>query len=337
MGIEMIRDILTVDNLDGGYEVFIGGKRRVFVHAVDNVSLTLRNNEVLGIAGESGCGKSTLAKMIYGAIIPPLIVRSGNISLSTKNGDIVELNKLDIDEIRKKIWWLEISYIPQNSMNVLNPLKRIKDQFINIFKYHDIEIDRDEIMKYLKDTLSILGLPPEVINAYPHQLSGGMRQRVVIALSLLFNPRIVLADEPTTAVDVVTQRIILSLIKEWRENNKSSLILISHDMSVHAYMDDRVAIMYAGNIVEVGDTFDIFKEPLHPYTRALIESLIRKGDKSLRKGLTGQPPDLVNPPPGCRFHPRCPYAMDICRSKEPPSISLDKDRYVRCWLYTNLR
>ncbi len=333
----MARDILIMNNLDGGYEVFIGGKRRVFVHAVDNVSLTLRDSEVLGIAGESGCGKSTLAKMIYGAIVPPLLVRSGSIFLYTRDGNVVELNRLSIEEVRKKIWWLEMSYIPQNSMNVLNPLKRIKDQFINVFKYHNMEMDKNEVMRHLKDILSSLSLPPEVINAYPHQLSGGMRQRVVIALSLLFNPRIVIADEPTTAVDVVTQRIILSLIREWRENSKSSLMLISHDMSVHAYMDDRVAVMYAGNIVEVGNVFDVFKEPLHPYTRALIESLIRKGDKTIRKGLAGQPPDLVNPPPGCRFHPRCPFAMDICRREEPPAVSLGKDRYVKCWLYASKR
>ncbi len=222
-------------------------------------------------------------------------------------------------------------------MNVLNPLKRIKDQFLNVFKYHDIEIDKEDFMKHLREMLNVMGLPPEVINAYPHQLSGGMRQRVVIALSLLFNPRIVIADEPTTAVDVVTQRTILSLIKGWRENNKSSLILISHDMSVHAYMDDRIAIMYAGNIVEIGNVFEVFKEPLHPYTKALIDSLIRKGDRTIRKGLMGQPPDLINPPPGCRFHPRCPFAMDICRVKEPPTIFLDKDRYVKCWLYVNTR
>jgi peptide/nickel transport system ATP-binding protein len=337
MGVEMARDILVMNNLDGGYEVFIGGKRRVFVHAVDNVSLTLRDSEVLGIAGESGCGKSTLAKMIYGAIVPPLLVRSGSIFLYTRDGNVVELNRLSIEEVRKKIWWLEMSYIPQNSMNVLNPLKRIKDQFINVFKYHNMEMDKNEVMRHLKDILSSLSLPPEVINAYPHQLSGGMRQRVVIALSLLFNPRIVIADEPTTAVDVVTQRIILSLIREWRENSKSSLMLISHDMSVHAYMDDRVAVMYAGNIVEVGNVFDAFKEPLHPYTRALIESLIRKGDKTNRKGLAGQPPHLVNPPPGCRFHPRCPFAMDICRREEPPAVSLGKDRYVKCWLYASKR
>ncbi|MCS7111416.1 MAG: ABC transporter ATP-binding protein [Ignisphaera sp.] len=332
----MPKNILSVENLNGGYEVFVG-RRRVFVHAVDDVTFSLHNNEVLGVAGESGCGKSTLAKMIYGAIIPPLLVKGGSISITTKGGEVLNINKLSIDEVRRKIWWIEISYIPQNSMNVLNPLKRIKDQFIDVFRYHGIKMDKTETVEHLRDTLTTLGLPPEVINAYPHQLSGGMRQRVVIALSLVFNPRIILADEPTTAVDVVTQRTILSLLKEWRENNKSSLVLISHDMSVHAYMDDRIAIMYAGNVVELGSSLDIFKEPLHPYTRALIESLIRKGDKSIRKGLAGQPPDLINPPPGCRFHPRCPYVMNICRSEEPVTTFLDNDRYVRCWLYTSSR
>ncbi|MEM0026946.1 MAG: ABC transporter ATP-binding protein [Ignisphaera sp.] len=328
--------ILTANNLDGGYEVFVG-ERRVFVHAVDNVTLELYKDEVLGIAGESGCGKSTLIKMIYGAIIPPLVIRRGEVSIVTRNGDSLKLNKLGIDYIRKNIWWLEMSYIPQNSMNVLNPLKKIKDQFIDVYKYHGINVEKSEYVEKLKETLKIMGLPPEVINAYPHQLSGGMRQRVVIALSLIFNPRIVLLDEPTTAVDVMTQRIILSLLKEWREDNKSSFILVSHDMSVHAYMDDRIAVMYAGNIVETGNVLEVFKEPLHPYTKALIDSLIRKGDKTLRKGLAGSPPDLINPPPGCRFHPRCPYAMDICRVREPPEIRLDNRRFVKCWLYANSR
>ena len=160
-----------------------------------------------------------------------------------------------------------------------------------------------------------------------------MKQRIVIALALLFDPKVILADEPTTAVDVVTQLGILTSLKEWLRERRSSMIIISHDMSVHAYMDDDIAIMYAGSIVERGEVEDVFNEPLHPYTKLLISSLIKKGDKSTKIGIAGSPPDLSKPPPGCRFHPRCPQAMDICRKEEPPKSRIGKDRLVACWLY----
>ncbi|MDK6028496.1 ABC transporter ATP-binding protein [Ignisphaera sp. 4213-co] len=325
--------VLRAVNLDGGYVIGSSEKELRFVHAVRNVSLNLNYNEILGIAGESGCGKSTLAKILYGAVDPPLVLRRGSIYLHTSEGRIVDITKLDKEDLAKRIWWREISYIPQNSMNVLNPMKRIRDTIIETFKFHGIEISKDEVTKYVRDLFDFVGLPTDVLNAYPHQLSGGMRQRVVITLAMMLNPRIIIADEPTTAVDVVTQLNILTFLREYQNSKKSSIVIISHDMGVHAYMDTAIAIMYAGSIVEYGKSEEVFQEPLHPYTKMLMSSLIVRGDKGLKRGIPGSPPDLRNPPSGCKFHPRCPFAMDICRKEEPPIIEISKNRFVTCWLY----
>jgi len=322
----MSEDIVTISNLDAVY--VIDPEKKIYVHAVNDVSLQVKKGEVLGIAGESGCGKSTLAKTIYGFILPPLTVRKGSVIFKVDDKEYNILN-MSLDERRRRLWWKIISYIPQNAMNVLNPVERIRDHFIEIFRYHSNHVDIGFVERFIES----IGLKKDVLNAYPHQLSGGMRQRIVIALALILSPLIVIADEPTTAVDVVLQRGILQLLLEFHKKYNNTMILITHDMGVHAMVTDRVAVMYAGNIVEVGKTSEIFEKPLHPYTQALINSLPRIGDKSPRAGLAGSPPDLRSPPPGCRFHPRCPFAMDICRREKPPLIEVEKGHFAACWLY----
>jgi len=319
-----------VDRVYGGYEVKTY-EEQFYVDAVSGVTLEAYENEVLGIAGESGCGKSTLLKIIYGYVKPPLTVRSGRVLVDTGKGSIDVLS-MDLEERRSRIWWRYISYIPQNAMNVLNPTSRIRDHFAEVLRLHQ-GLDREEAYRVAAEYVTQLGLPRDVVNAFPHQLSGGMRQRVVIALALIMKPRVVLADEPTTALDVVVQRGILQTLIERQRELRNTLILVTHDMGVHAMLTDRIAIMYAGKIVEIGRTEEVFEKPLHPYTRMLIESLPRLGDKRVRKGLAGQPPDLRSPPPGCRFHPRCPYTTDRCRREEPPLVEVEKGHWVACWLY----
>jgi len=308
---------------------------RCYIHAVDDVSFFINKNEVFGIAGESGCGKSTLVKVLYGFIKPPLTVISG--SVTYKLGDnMINILSLKDEELRK-LRWNVISYIPQSSMNVLNPTMRIKDQFLEVIKAHRGINDKNKINELIEKHIQELGLPLEVLTSFPHQLSGGMRQRVVIALATILRPKVILADEPTTALDVVVQRGVLQLLLRIHRKLKSTLVLVTHDMGVHANIADRIAIMYAGKIVEIAPTEELFENPLHPYTRFLINSLPKIGDKSKRSSVGGQPPSLRYPPPGCRFHPRCPLKKAICSEKEPPLNKVNSDHYVSCWLYSEVK
>ncbi|MEM0488231.1 MAG: ABC transporter ATP-binding protein [Candidatus Bathyarchaeia archaeon] len=320
--------ILRIDNLRAGYSL---GRR--FVDAVSDVSLELNYGEIFGLAGESGCGKSTLLKIIYGYTEPPLTRLRGSLTLKTKEG-MLNLHELNMDELRKKVWWKYVTWVPQGAMSILNPTLRIRDHFIEMFKLHsNFKIHKKEAYNRIVEHLKNLGLSKEVADTYPTQLSGGMKQRVVIALALLFNPLLVLADEPTSALDVVNQKVILEQLLMLQKEHGFTLILVSHDINVHGVLTDRMGIMYAGKIVEIGYTEKVFADPLHPYTKALIESLPRIGDKVVRKGLYGSPPNLSTPPSGCRFHPRCPYAMDICKREEPPMIEIENKRRTQCWLY----
>ncbi len=319
----MTKYVLEVEHLKTYYYTYKG-----IVRGVDDVSFKLKEGESLGIAGESGCGKSTLAYSLLKLVPPPGRIVGGKILID--GHDIVKMSE---GEVRSKIRWKKISMVFQGAMNALNPVYTVGYQLAEPLIYHK-GYSKKEAIEEAKKYLEMVGLAPEIVNRYPHELSGGMKQRVVIAMALILQPKIVIADEPTTALDVVVQAQILNLLKKLQKELKISIILITHDLSIIAELADKVAIMYAGKIVEFGPLEKVFLEPKHPYTQALLRSIPRlRGAKEKLEWIPGTPPDLRNPPPGCRFHPRCKFAMDICRKDSPPEVYLEPDHRVLCWLY----
>lgn len=318
-----MEDLLKVRELKVYYETKPSPLR-----AVDEVDLNVRKHEIFGIVGESACGKTTLAQAILRLVKPPGRIVQGEVLFKG-----IDLMKLRDDELRT-IRWRQISYIPQSSMNALNPVMKIIDQIADVIKMHEGELSKAELEHRVEDLLISVGLAREVAKMYPHELSGGMRQRAVIAMALALHPELLIADEPTTALDVVVQRGIIQLLKDINKDFGTTIILITHDMAVHGEIADRNAVMYAGKIVEVGSSEKIFSEPLHPYTRFLISSIPYIGEKRKLLGIPGLPPDLRNPPPGCRFHPRCPFYMrGKCDTRTPALIEVGQDRMVACYLY----
>lgn len=296
------------------------------VRAVDGVTLSLERREVLGIAGESGCGKSTLAWSILGMVPPPGRIVSGSIVV-----DGIDITKLSEDELRRRIRWKKVSMIFQGAMNSLNPVYTAGAQIEEVLTYHG-RMSKVEARRRVYELLESVGLDRSIANRYPHELSGGQKQRVVIAMALALEPDIVIADEPTTALDVVVQAQILNLMKRLQREKGISIILITHDLAVIAEMSDNIAIMYAGKIVEYGSSEQIFYKPRHPYTHLLMKAVPKlKGPKESLIYIPGQPPDLINPPRGCRFAPRCPYAMEICR-EDPPEFKPEPRHMSACWL-----
>jgi peptide/nickel transport system ATP-binding protein len=315
--------LLKVEGLTVAFES--NGKRLL---AVNDANLEILEGEIFGLAGESACGKTTLANSILRLIKPPGRILKGRVVF-----DGVDLLSLDEEEFRK-IRWEKIAYIPQASMNALNPVMRIYDQILDVVKAHRKDFSEDEIRKRAEEIFASVGLAPDVLKMYPHELSGGMRQRVIIAMSLILNPKLLIADEPTTALDVVVQRGIIQLLKEINMKFGTTVLLITHDMAVHAQIVDRLAIMYAGKIVEIGPVKEMFEKPLHPYTQLLIASIPRAGEKRRLAGIPGLPPDLRNPPPGCMFHPRCPFMIqNKCDRVEPVLQQVAINRKVACHLY----
>src|SRR5690606_2272322 len=306
--------ILRTENLQAFYVLEMQGTKKV-VRAVNGVNLEIYENEIYGIAGESGCGKTTLLKTLFNEITPPLRLIDGKIYYRI-NSDEVDVTSLSAEENRK-LRMEYISYIPQGSMSVFNPVLKIKGTFEDFIGSHVNGRSREAILNLAHKRILDLGLPQNVLDVYPHQLAGGMRQRVTIALAASLDPRIMIGDEPTTALDVVAQRGVIQMLKEIQQNLKNTIILVTHNMGVHANVADRIGIMYAGKIVEEAPTEKIFAEPVHPYTQFLINSLPKFGDKTMRDSVPGSPPSLADVPTGCPFHPRCPHVKDICRQKMP--------------------
>ncbi|HVP20435.1 MAG TPA: ABC transporter ATP-binding protein [Anaerolineaceae bacterium] len=323
--------VLRTDQLKAFYVLEMYGTQKV-VKAVNDVDMKIYENEIYGIAGESGCGKTTLLKALYNDIVPPLRLMGGKVYYRINGKEEVDATTLSPEE-KRKLRLVYISYIPQGSMSVLNPVLKIKETYEDFIASHLGEQSREEIFELAREKILELGLPKNILDVYPHQLSGGMRQRVTIALASLLKPRIMIGDEPTTALDVVVQRGVIQMLKTIQENLKNTMILVTHDMGVHANIADRIGIMYAGKIVEEATTGQIFDQPLHPYTRFLINSLPKFGDKHMRESVPGSPPSLIDLPAGCPFHPRCPQVMEICRQQMPGFSYPDENHTVACWLF----
>jgi peptide/nickel transport system ATP-binding protein len=312
--------ILEVDDLKVYYKSIWGDYK-----SVDGVSFECYKNEVFSIAGESGCGKSTLVEGILRLVKPPGYIPTGKVIFEGVN--ILAIPEEDVRKIR----WAKLAYIPQGAMNSLNPVIKVEEQMVDAIIDHS-DMSKDEARDLALSMLKEVGLPVEVAEMYPHQLSGGMKQRVIIATAIALKPSLVIADEPTTALDVVVQRGILQLLRMLKERYHMTVIMVSHDMAAHAQIADRIAIMYAGKVVEVGSIYQIFEDPLHPYTKGLI-SAIPAIKKKYIKGIPGLAPSPLNWPSGCRFHPRCQYAKNTCIKEEPTLKEIEHERLVACHLY----
>ncbi len=296
------------------------------VRAVDRVSFTVEPGEFVGIVGESGCGKSTLLFGVGQLLSPPGEVAGGKVIF--RGRDMVRLSP---DELRN-MRWREYSIVMQSAMNALNPMKSIGAQFKDTLQAHG-SLSAEEIRQRSAEVLSLVGIDAVHLDSYPHQLSGGMRQRAMIAMALLFTPQLVMMDEPTSALDVVAQRSLMSKIKDLQRSLGFAVIFVTHDMSVVSRYSDRVMVMYAGQIAEAAQTEAIFERPLHPYTRGLMSAFPSvRGPRRDLLGIPGSPPDLARPPTGCRFHPRCPEVMPACVSQEPKLYPVGGAE-VRCLLY----
>ena len=301
------------------------------VRAVDNVSMEVDEGEIVGLVGESGCGKSTLMLAIVRLIDKPGRIISGEIRFQGKDLLSLSENRM-VDEIRGK----SISFVFQDPTTYMNPIMKIKDQIAEGIVRHDLRIEKKAIYERVINLLKIVQIrdPASVAESYPYQLSGGMLQRCLFAIAISSSPSLVIADEPTTSVDVTVQAQLLQLMKELKSKTRLSILLVTHDMGVVAELCDKVGVMYCGKIVEYANVFSLFKSPLHPYTQALLASVtsIDEFKKELAT-IKGSVPDLTNPPKGCRFHPRCEKCMPICKRMEPPEFRPGEGHTVSCWLY----
>ncbi len=318
--VEMERPVVRVRDLRVWYATDRGP-----VRAVDGVSFEIRERETLGLVGESGSGKSTLGRGLIG-LLPVGAIRDGSVDFEGR--DLVKATQQEMRHLRGP----SIGLVFQEPMTRLDPLMRISDHFAEVLHTHEPDISDAEIRRRSLEALGGVRIPPTRFRNYPYEFSGGMRQRIMIALALVLKPRFVIADEPTTALDVLVEAQILSIIADLKNNFDTSLLLITHNLGIVAESCDRVAVMYAGRIVEQGAVSDIFSRPEHPYTQELMRSTISLSTRKLHY-IPGAPPDLVDPPPGCRFHPRCPQAMEVCRAKEPVGVEIRPSHLAECWLH----
>lgn len=320
--IDPTKPLLEVDSLVMRYQIKAGE-----VSAVENVSFTVHQGEAVGLVGESGCGKTSVALSLLRLLPNNAEYVSGEIRLNGE--DLLQLNN---EEMRQRRW-KEIAMVFQGAMNSWNPVYRIGDQIRETLDIHYRGVmSFDEQNAHMERLFTSVGLPPEMLDRYPHEFSGGMRQRAVIAMALACSPELIIADEPTTALDVIVQDQILKELKRIQAEMGMSIIYISHDIAVIAEVTDSLGVMYAGKIVEYGKTGDVFARPRHPYAYLLLRSTPSiTGPRRQLAPLEGEPPDLLNPPTGCRFHPRCPFATDICSAEEPPLADIGGGHKVACW------
>ncbi|OYT64989.1 dipeptide/oligopeptide/nickel ABC transporter ATP-binding protein [Candidatus Bathyarchaeota archaeon ex4484_205] len=314
--------LLSVQNLYLYYKT-----RKGLVQAVDDVNMELKRGETLAVVGESGCGKSSLARAIIRLLPRNVGKYSGKIIL-----DNVDTMKLNEEEFRKQVRWKRISMVFQGAQNSLNPVLKVGYQIAEVLMLH-LNMSKSRALEEAKKYLRFVGIHEAFVDRYPFELSGGMKQRVMIAMSLITNPDIIILDEPTSALDVITQANIMNLLKKLKKERNFSYIFITHDMALASELADKVAIMYAGEIVEIAPSEVFYSEPMHPYAKGLIGSVPTLRSEKELKSIPGSPPSLFNPPKGCRFHPRCPHADDRCSEKNPPTIELKDGHLVKCWLY----
>jgi peptide/nickel transport system ATP-binding protein len=316
--------ILEVKNLKLYYHTSKGA-----VKALDDVSFNLYKGETLGLVGESGCGKTTTGVALLRMPSPPGRIEAGS-KIIIDGRDIMSLSD---KEIRKNVRWEQVAMVFQGAMNCLTPVYTIGKQMLETLHEHR-DMEKIQAAELIKEYLGLVGLPPEVMGRYPHELSGGMKQRIVIATALFLKPKLVILDEPTTALDVIVQAQIINLLKKLKKTFDLSFIFITHDLSLEAEISDRICVMYAGKIAELGTNQQIYgtQGPLHPYTEKLLQAtpLLRKKVDNLSY-IPGTPPDLIDPPKGCRFHPRCHKAVDQCSEEEPPLLEVEPGHMVACW------
>ena len=316
--------LVKIKDLSISYQTRIGT-----VSAVDHVSFDIYKGEILGLVGESGCGKSTFGKALLRMIDPPGEISSGEIIFNGEN-----IMKYDYDRLRD-FRGRRASMIFQDPMTSLNPVQRVDEHLIETIQVHEPRTKQNLALQRSKVMIERLGIGMERLLSYPHQLSGGMRQRVMTGIGLILNADLIIADEATTSLDVIVEAKLADQLREIRNDFGVSLLLITHNIALVAEMADRIAVMYAGHLVEIGDIYKVFEKPKHPYTQGLLASVpnIRFDTKEQLYKMPGEPPNLTHPPLGCRFHPRCPHALPICSQREPSLLEIEAGWSVQCWLY----